>query len=370
MKQIHKGDYLFMVEYVKISQLRSGDILARTVYDSNMRVLLRENKPLTDRGIQTIKEQGYKGIYINHEDNVFRAEVAITAPLVDDLLQLKIVSLLKDIFANTAIITDQFNAEFQQQRTLMDEYLDELINTFLDAEKDNKLFLELQDNRAMSLWIYYHSLSVCMITLGMGVKLGLEKSQLKELGLAAIFHDLGKIFYDLNLLYKTNLTDEEKEIIRQHPTHGFRLMQRLRFPVTVCYGIWQHHEHIDGSGYPNGLMGNKILLSGKLIGLASAFDNYVNPSPYNTEYFSNSEAIERLYGSGIFDATCIKILLKVVAPYPVGVKVRLSNNAEAIVIKNDSSLPLRPVIAIGHNYVNLAHDPNYQNITIAGTIED
>ena len=51
-----------------------------------------------------------------------------------------------------------------------------------------------------------------MITLGMGVKLGLEKSQLKELGLAAIFHDLGKIFYDLRLLYKTNLTDEEKEI--------------------------------------------------------------------------------------------------------------------------------------------------------------
>ena len=53
-----------MVEYVKINNLRSGDILARTVYDSSMRVLLRENKPLTDRGIQTIKEQGYKGIYI------------------------------------------------------------------------------------------------------------------------------------------------------------------------------------------------------------------------------------------------------------------------------------------------------------------
>ena len=90
MKQIPEGDILFMVEYVKISQLRSGDVLARTVYDSNMRVLLRENKPLTDRGIQTIKEQGYKGIYINHEDNLFRAEVAFSAPLVDDLLQLKI----------------------------------------------------------------------------------------------------------------------------------------------------------------------------------------------------------------------------------------------------------------------------------------
>ena len=359
-----------MVEYVKISHLRNGDILARTVYDNNMRVLLRENKPLTDRGIQTIKEQGYKGIYINHEDNVFRGDVALAAPLVDDLLQLKIVSLLKEIFANTGIITDQFNDEFQKQRTLMDEYLDELIAVLLDAETDNKLFLELQDNRPMSLWIYYHCLSVCMITLGMGIKLGMERSQLKELGQAAIYHDLGKIFYDIRLLYKTDLVDEEKAIIRQHPTHGFRLMQRLRFPVPVCYGIWQHHEHIDGSGYPNGLSGNKILLSGKLIGLASAFDNYVNPSPYQTEYFSNSEAIEKLYGSGIFDATCIKILLKVVAPYPVGVKVKLSNNDEAIVIKNDSSLPLRPVIAVGRNYINLAHDSNYQNITIVGTIED
>ena len=359
-----------MVEYVKISQLRDGDILARTVYDSSMRVLLRENKPLTERGIQTIKEQGYKGIYIYHEEDSFRSDVALAAPLVDDLLQLKMVSLLKEIFSNTGIITDQFNDAFQKQRTLMDEYLDELITVFLDAEKENKLFLELQDNRAMSLWIYYHSLSVCMITLGMGIKLGMERSQLKELAQSAIYHDLGKIFYDLGLLYKTDLVDEEKAIIRQHPTHGFRLMQRLRFPVPVCYGIWQHHEHIDGSGYPNGLSGNKILLSGKLIGLASAFDNYVNPSPYQTEYFSNSEAIEKLYGSGIFDATCIKILLKVVAPYPVGVKVKLSNNDEAIVIKNDSSLPLRPVIAVNRNYINLAHDPQYQSITIVGTIED
>ena len=359
-----------MVEYVKINNLRSGDILARTVYDSSMRVLLRENKPLTDRGIQTIKEQGYKGIYINHPDDTYREEVALAAPLVDDLLQLKIIGLLKEIYSNTGIITDQFNNDFQKQRNLMDEYIDELIKVFLDAEQENKLILELHDNRAMSLWIYYHCLSVCMTTLCMGIKIGLERSQLKELGTAAIYHDLGKIFYDMNLLYKTELTDEEREIIRQHPTHGFRLMQRLRFPVSVCYGIWQHHEHIDGSGYPNGLMGNKILLSGKLIGLASAFDNYVNPSPYNTEYFSNAEAIEKLYGNGIFDPTCIKILLKVVAPYPVGAKVRLSNNAEAIVIKNDSSLPLRPVIAIGRNYVNLANNASYQNITITGTIED
>ena len=359
-----------MIEYVKIKNLKSGDVLARTVYDSSMRVLLRENKPLTDRGIQTIKEQGYKGIYINHPDNNYREEVALAAPLIDDLLQLKIIALLKEIFANTGIITDQFNNEFQKQRNLMDEYIDELIDTFLNAEKENKLILELQDNRAMSLWIYYHCLSVCMITLCMGIKIGLERSQLKELGIAAMYHDLGKIFYDINLLYKTELKDEERNIIRQHPTHGFRLMQRLRFPVSVCYGIWQHHEHIDGSGYPNGLKGNKILLSGKLIGLASAFDNYVNPSPYNTEYFSNAEAIEKLYGNGIFDPACIKVLLKVVAPYPVGAKVKLSNNAEAIVIKNDSSLPLRPVIAIGHNYINLANNAGYQNITITGTIEN
>lgn len=359
-----------MIEYVKINNLRNGDVLARTVYDSNMRVLLMENKPLTTRGIQTIKEQGYKGIYINHEDDGYREEVALAAPLVDDLLQLQMIALLKDIFANTGIISEPFNAEFQKQRTQMDEYLDELIAIFQDAEKENKLILEMQDNRAMSLWIYYHSLSVCMTTIGMGIKLGLEKTPLKELAQAAIYHDLGKIFSGSGLLYKEKLTDEERNALRAHPTHGFRLMQRLHFSVPVCYGVWQHHEHIDGSGYPNGLKSDKILLSGKLIGLASAFDNYVNPSPYNTEYFSNSEAIEKLYGNGIFDATCIKLLLKVVAPYPVGTKVRLSNKAEAIIIKNNADLPLRPVIAIGHKYINMATDSQYSNVTVAETIED
>lgn len=358
-----------MIEYVKVCNLKQGDILAKTVYDSSMRILLKESKPLTTRGIQTIIEQGYKGVYIQHEDACFREQVALAAPIVDDLVQLRIIALLKEIFNNTAIITDQFNTEFHKQRTLMDEYLDELIELFLQAEKENRLILELQDNRAMSLWIYYHSLSVCMISIGMGIKLGMERSQLKELAQAAIYHDLGKIFYDLKLLYKTQLVQEEIDIIRQHPTHGFRLMQRLGFPLAVCYGIWQHHEHIDGSGYPNGLQASKILLSGKLIGLASAFDNYVNPSPYNSEYYSNSEAIEKLYGSGIFDSTCIKVLLRVVAPYPVGSKIKLSNNAEAIVIKNNSSLPLRPTIAIGHEYINLAYNGQYHNLTIIGTIE-
>lgn len=359
-----------MIEYIKINNLRAGDVLARTVYDSNMRVLLMENKPLTARGIQTIKEQGYKGIYINHEDNVYREEVALAAPLIDDLLQLKIIALLREIFANTAILTEPFNPEFQKQRTQMDDFLDELIEIFLAAEKENKLILEMQDNRAMSLWIYYHSLSVCMTTLGMGVKLGLERNSLKELGQAAIYHDLGKIFCGSNLLYKEKLTEEELKLLRQHPTYGFRLMQRLHFPVPVCYGVWQHHEHIDGSGYPNALKSDKILLSGKLIGLASAFDNYVNPSPYNTEYFSNADAIEKLYGNGLFDSTCIKLMLKVVAPFPVGTKVRLSNKAEAIIIKNNASLPLRPVISIGREYINMATDSRYHNVTVAETIED
>ena len=87
-----------MVEYVKISNLKEGDVLARTLYDAEMRVMLKNGNKLSANGIRVIKEQGYRGIYIQHEDNGFRQDVPLAEPLVDEMTQLQMVSLIKEIF--------------------------------------------------------------------------------------------------------------------------------------------------------------------------------------------------------------------------------------------------------------------------------
>ena len=149
------------------------------------------------------------------------------------------------------------------------------------------------------------------------------------------------------------LTESDKTLLREHPTNLFRILQKLNMPLDMCYAVWQHHEKYDGTGYPMGLMGEKIRLSARIVSVANHFDNMVNKNPYNQEVMLQDEVLEYMAASTEFDAECVKALFNIVATYPVGVRVELSNGETGIVIRNNKSMPLRPLVAVGNRVYNL-----------------
>lgn len=118
-----------------------------------------------------------------------------------------------------------------------------------------------------------HSERVRQYCLTLGRRMELAPAALEELEVAAILHDLGNIAVPDSVLTKTErLTGEERRVLDQHPVVGARIVRALPFAAGAIPGILTHHEHWDGSGYPQGLAGAAIAISGRIIAVADAFD--------------------------------------------------------------------------------------------------
>lgn len=359
-----------MVEYVRTENLKPGDMIAKALYDENGRVLLTVGKMLTETAIRVIAQYGYKGVYIDNIDEFRRESIPIPAPLIDELTQLQLMAVLKSIYNNKAIQCDYFDAHFMVDKKKLHELLEDIIEVLLKADTEGKLLFELEDSRNMTSWIYFHSMQVCFLSIGIAIRLGYGKQEIMEIALGAIYHDMGKAWFADTVVNKKGLTEQEKTILREHPEKMFRFLQKHNYSVSTLYAVWQHHEKTNGEGYPSGVKAGKIVPSARIVSCANAYDNLVNMNPYEDSFsMYQSEAIEYLSASEEQDVDCLRALFQIVAPYPVGTKVSLSNGVEGVVVKNFPELPLRPAIVAGREVILLHKDASYRNITIKKVVE-
>ena len=129
----------------------------------------------------------------------------------------------------------------------------------------------------------------------------------------ALLHDIGKIGISAKILDKpARLTDEEFSLIKEHPTKGFRIIEPIAAYKDVLPIILQHHERIDGKGYPQGLEGHKISMEAKIVAVADAFDAIVSDRPYR-KGMSQPQAIEimREEAGQQFDPSALEALIEV-----------------------------------------------------------
>ena len=357
---------IVIVEYIRCKDMKEGDKLARTLYTDKDRILLRAGNCLTGASIRAIKQQGFKGVYIENELCDKRLPISIPEPLISDMESFYIVDLAKKIIHKTNVVKDRNCPLFFTYKKDLEEKVEEFVKIFFEYEEQGKLLFETEDTRTFNTWLSYHSLNTCLLSIGMAIKMGLDRQLVYEIGLGGLYHDIGKLFVEWNLVNKLNPSKDELKEIRRHTDYGKALAQHHNFPLATIYAIWQHHEHEDGSGYPKKLLGDKIQLAAKIVGLASAFDNMVNYNPFNTNtLMTQKDALEKLYGDGRFDKECVRALSNFVSPYPIGTKVKLSNGKEGVVIKNKSGQPLRPMILCGRAEVlNLADDTKWLNVVI------
>jgi PAS domain S-box-containing protein len=126
-----------------------------------------------------------------------------------------------------------------------------------------------------------HQRRVAALAGEIGIELGLDAARLKAIDLAGIVHDIGKIHVPVEILTKPGrLTAGEFAVVQQHPTIGYDLLKGIDFPWPIAEIVDQHHESLDGSGYPRGLKGDQILLESRIITVADIIDAMSAARPY------------------------------------------------------------------------------------------
>ncbi len=159
----------------------------------------------------------------------------------------------------------------------------------------------------------HHHQEVSNVARYIAEELGLSDKQTEGLCMAGLLHDIGKINMPIELLRKTSsLSENELKMIRTHPQIGYEILKKIEFSMPVATIVLQHHEKLNGTGYPSGLSGNEILLEARILLVSDIMEVMTSPRPYRPAH-SIEEAIEEisqnkgvLYDSNVVDA-CRKV---------------------------------------------------------------
>lgn len=336
------------MRFVPAYCLREGMIVEKNLYNKNGSVLIARNTKLKNSYIERIKKLGYSGIYIT--DDISK-DIEIEN-VIDDNLRIQAVQSVKKTFVkstNNNISTTSIN----ESKELIKNIVESIINT-------RNLMVNIIDIKVFDDYTYYHSTNVAVLSIVLGISMGLRKELLYDLGLGALLHDIGKVFINKNILNKNGkLTKDEYNLIKEHTTLGYNYLNKnVSLPTRAYLSVLQHHERFDGSGYPNNLKGKDISIFGKIIAIADVYDALTSDRPYRKALLP-SEAVEYLMASGgsMFDTELIKIFVTKVAPYPLGMCVQLSNGLSGIVCQNYDNAIMRPKIKIVKNENNEEVEP-------------
>lgn len=181
---------------------------------------------------------------------------------------------------------------------------------------------------------YVHSLNVTVLALMMARSLSMSENESRQLGMACLFHDIGK----------SELEHSDQE---QHCELGASLAKKMGMPDTVVIIILQHHEYADGTGYPKRLKAEQTHPLARLLAIINAYDNLCNPKDMalaKTPY----EALAHMFANqrSKFDSLLLNHLIKSLGVYPPGSIVQLSNGLYGAVVAANPSTPLRPVVML------------------------
>lgn len=337
------------MRFVPINSVKEGTILAKTIFDKEGRILLAEGIKLTDGLLRRVKANSIYSVYIHDEYSQNEIE-----DIIKPELRQRSIKLIKETFSNfTNGMSPNSSISKKQAVAIKYEYtqsINQVVKLILDEVLSKKnVFVSLVDIKSMDNYTYEHSVNVTILSLIIGIELNLSRDQLFDLAVGAMLHDLGKTLIPVEILSKAGeLQANEYEIVKSHSTKGYEFLKdNIDISGIARMIVLQHHERVDGKGYPLGIKGQDINSLAKIVSIADVYDALTSDRPYRRA-MSPNEALEYLMG-GIdtyFDYEYVKAFIKKVIPYPEGSLVRLSNGDIAVINKVNIEFPLRPQIRI------------------------
>ena len=255
-----------------------------------------------------------------------------------------------DSFKRSSDLLHRMSEDIRAGEGLKLENVDAVIQDMVDSMVRNPdALMWVARMREQDLNIYSHGISVAVNLVAFGRHLGYPKEQLAELGMFGLLLDVGKIKLPRALLEKHGrLSAEEFEQIKDHVELGLNILNDTpNISPDVLEGIAQHHERMNGSGYPNNLMGDKISTFGRMGAIADTYAAVTKPRPY-AEVVSPHQALQMLtsWSGSQFHADMVEHFVQSIGVFPVGSMVELSTGEVAVVVTHNKIKRLRPKVLV------------------------
>ncbi len=328
---------MIILRLIRVDDIKPDMKLAKPIYLKNS-ILLNKGVGNLSKYKNRLKEFGIYYIYI---EDKFSKDIEIT-DVVKNSTRHNCKKLVKRTFKD---ISFQKKIPVKEIKQSVTQIVEELL-------AEELITVNLIDIKSFDSYTFEHSVNVTILSIILGRSLNMHKQNLIKLGIGAILHDIGKILIPQKILNKPSpLNNEEFEIIQKHTTLGFEYIQDYKeISPRSQKVILQHHERIDGSGYPGQLTGSEMSRFAKIVAVTDVFDALTSDRVYRPRW-SIKKTIDYLISNAdsLFAHEYIRAFIKNIAVYPNGVTVKLSNGKRAIIKQQNINYPTRPIVKIIEN---------------------
>jgi hypothetical protein len=337
---------------IPIARVLPGMRLGKSLLADDGKVLLGYHVELTQALIHKLRVMGFQQLYV---EDARTNDIVVQDLLRDETLHAVKTALVR-IFASLCSPGAFKNFSELQMFSKSASQCISLVMDDLRASHSHNDTIML--NRVVRLStnlpevFYQNAINVCVYAVKLGMISGLSYDELHTLGLGAMFHDIGITQIPHRLLLKSgSLSSPEFSEVQKHTEYGYKILKDTPgIPLLAAHCALQHHERIDGSGYPAGLKGDGIHPFAKWVAMLDGYDAMTNPRPYRPAHRPD-QALEVLFaGAGtLYDIDKVELFRNKVAIYPVGLSVKLSTGEHGIVARIHSTYKHRPVVRILRN---------------------
>lgn len=274
----------------------------------------------------------------------------------------KAMNVVQEVMVNT-----------QNDRDINISKTKRVVHSLIDhITRDESSLIELTAIKDFDDYTYAHCTNVCVYSLTLGVRLGLDRSRLSQLGMSALFHDIGKVKLPADLIRKPDAYDEDDWIQMQtHPQLGAKtILRNLKFDVhtaRAARAALEHHINADYTGYP--LLRYKkapINLFSRVISIVDTFDALTSGRIYLRKPIPPEDVLKKMhYQMNVkFDAFLLKIFNDIIGIYPAGTVVLLNTDEIALVLTNNETEKARPYIKVVGNKDGLLEQPEWVDLSL------
>jgi putative nucleotidyltransferase with HDIG domain len=315
---------------------------------------------LKKRGVKTLAIDTDKSFKVSESSSSISSNSVENEPAEKILAPIKSVSLEKEL--NRATKLHQQGKDIQklllenvQKETPFDTSIPKAFSNKLveSVDRNPDALLCLTKIREKDDYLLEHSLNVAILLANFGKYLGMSEEEVQDLSYAGFLHDLGKIKIPDEILHKPGrLTESEMEVMKGHVKHGVDYLETMNIAAPLVQAISEHHERLDGLGYPAGKQGDAISKAGRMLAIADMYDALTADRVYKPG-MSSQKAFSILMSDAPFrlDKALVQQFIRCLGVYPVGSLVLLSNERLAMVLEQKDS-PLTPLVKVFYSVRN------------------